>query len=337
MKCKSKTLLLPLLLLSFFSTYAIASPLNITIGSSLSTTPLSDNDESYWLSPSGNYAFGFYPLPCKTNDPVAQCYVVGIWNARSATKTLVWVANRDSLPFSGSSSILFTKYGTLVRISGDKEIALLSNIQEPASYAMINDNGNLVLYNSDSRIMWESFDYPTDTILPGQTLKSGFSLIASTSRSDHSSGRYILRITNDGDILIYHDYDFVYAINRYYKVRHVDMNLDSNGNLYLVDQNGLNIGSLTKGKMQTDNQNSSNPVIFRATLDSDGIFRLYREEIGSGKEKSWRLSSNKKILFVFLRDLLFVVIFVGILSCIYHAVTLRKNQPTQGELQLGTV
>ncbi|KAL5989768.1 hypothetical protein ACLOJK_010662 [Asimina triloba] len=51
----------------------------------------------------------------------------------------------------------------------------------------LGDIGNLLLYN-DSYTVWESFDEPTDTLLPGQMLNQEARLVASASAQNLSSG-----------------------------------------------------------------------------------------------------------------------------------------------------
>uniref|UniRef100_K4CG79 Protein kinase domain-containing protein n=1 Tax=Solanum lycopersicum TaxID=4081 RepID=K4CG79_SOLLC len=46
--------------------------------------------------------------------------------------------------------------------------------------------GNLVLFDTTNRTVWQSFDHPTDCLLPGQNLVSGQKLTASIS-ADNSS------------------------------------------------------------------------------------------------------------------------------------------------------
>ena len=60
------------------------------------------------------------------------------------------------------------------------------------SVAML-DSGNFVLYGNDSNVIWESFDFPTDTILWGQNLYGEDNLVSGVSTSDHSTGRYSLK------------------------------------------------------------------------------------------------------------------------------------------------
>ena len=65
------------------------------------------------------------------------------------------------------------------------------------------DSRNLVLYDKDSKFIWQSFDYPTDTILGDQALFTGGQLLSSLSESDHSTGRFHLVMQFDGNLVSY--------------------------------------------------------------------------------------------------------------------------------------
>ena len=52
----------------------------------------------------------------------------------------------------------------------------------------MHDNGNFVLYDSNSRIIWQSFDHPTNTLLPGQRLPPGKEIFSSASETDYGRG-----------------------------------------------------------------------------------------------------------------------------------------------------
>ncbi|KAK2973605.1 hypothetical protein RJ640_027515 [Escallonia rubra] len=60
----------------------------------------------------------------------------------------------------------------------------------------INLAGNLVLYDSNSSVIWHSFDHPTETWLPGQRLSSGQRLIASASLTNWIAGPFYLSLSN---------------------------------------------------------------------------------------------------------------------------------------------
>ncbi|KAL8461162.1 hypothetical protein ACS0TY_032586 [Phlomoides rotata] len=65
------------------------------------------------------------------------------------------------------------------------------------------DNGNFVLYNSESSIIWQSFDYPTDTLLQGQRLRPGSGLFSNESETDHSKGIFTLPMQTDDNLVQY--------------------------------------------------------------------------------------------------------------------------------------
>ena len=50
-------------------------------------------------------------------------------------------------------------------------------------YAAMLDTGNFVLASQDSSHFWQSFDHPTDTMLPTQTMSMGSKLVAHYSET----------------------------------------------------------------------------------------------------------------------------------------------------------
>uniref|UniRef100_A0A2N9H4Q6 Bulb-type lectin domain-containing protein n=1 Tax=Fagus sylvatica TaxID=28930 RepID=A0A2N9H4Q6_FAGSY len=69
----------------------------------------------------------------------------------------------------------------------------------------MRDSGNFVLYDyhNDSYVIWNSFDFPTDTISSGQNLSIMDRLVSSVSTSDKSSGRFYLDMQTDGNFVAY--------------------------------------------------------------------------------------------------------------------------------------
>ncbi|KAJ7956979.1 S-receptor kinase-like protein [Quillaja saponaria] len=125
-------------------------------------------------------------------------------------------------------------------------------------------------------VIWQSFDFPTDTLLGGQNLSSGSSLISSMSGSDHSSGGFLLNLQRDGNLVAYpvncsNGPEDSYGSTGTPSSDFSQLSLDKRGFLYLqglipfvlyISANGT-----YPGKIKTS--------IYRATLDTDGIFRLY--------------------------------------------------------------
>ncbi|XP_010060473.2 G-type lectin S-receptor-like serine/threonine-protein kinase At4g27290 isoform X4 [Eucalyptus grandis] len=126
---------------------------------------------------------------------------LGIWYKLSPEK-IVWVANRNN-PLTDSNGVLtFSGERNLVVLNRSKSVIWSSNssrvLRNPV--AQLLDSGNLVVSdNTSSRSgewSWQSFDYPTDTLLAGMrlgwNLKSGFEwrLTSWKSTDDPSSGDY---------------------------------------------------------------------------------------------------------------------------------------------------
>ncbi|KAI7985007.1 G-type lectin S-receptor-like serine/threonine-protein kinase LECRK4 [Camellia lanceoleosa] len=152
----------------------------INLGSSLS--PTSSTPPTSWSSSSGLFAFGFY-----TQD---TGFKVGIWLVLNRTETVVWTANRDDPPITSINSTLeLTRNGKLVLRTEHGKEKLIANTTGSAASALMLDSGNFVLYDTDSRVIWESFNFPTDTILGGQTLAMGGQLISGLSDTQYSTGR----------------------------------------------------------------------------------------------------------------------------------------------------
>ncbi|KAF5764527.1 putative non-specific serine/threonine protein kinase [Helianthus annuus] len=116
------------------------------------------------VSLDGNFEMGFFK-PGKSPN-----YYIGIWYKKVSTRTIVWVANRETR-ISDSSSKLKIMDGNLVLLDESNIQIWSTNIistTTPAS-VVLHDDGNLVLRygsNISSPPIWQSFDHPTHTLLP---------------------------------------------------------------------------------------------------------------------------------------------------------------------------
>ncbi|XP_062099729.1 G-type lectin S-receptor-like serine/threonine-protein kinase LECRK1 [Humulus lupulus] len=254
----------------------------ISLGLSLSP----NTNNSYWLSNSGKFAFGFYKI--QNNG-----FAVGIWFEQINQKTIVWTANRDSPPLSIDDTLLLNSEGRLVLLDkqGLQKVIIANSTQIVASASML-DSGNFVLHNSNSTIIWQSFDYPTDTLLPGQSLVAGNQLVSAVSETNRSTGRFRLYLQANGDL---GQYPAIYQggsllEQQYWSLDtegdNLSLNLDSNGQLYLVNSTGLNVKNVIE---------SRSLVMCRLTIDADGILRLYSHNLvkNSSWLAVWSSTSNK--------------------------------------------
>nr|POF00745.1 g-type lectin s-receptor-like serine/threonine-protein kinase [Quercus suber] len=144
---------------------------------------------------------------------------VGIWYYQITEQTIVWVANRDN-PLNDSSGILsINSHGNLVLHTQNQtlpiwstNIASVSSTNYSISIAQLLDVGNLVLVQQHSqRVLWQSFDYPTNTILPfmkvGLDQQTGLSryLTSWKSPDDPKIGKYSFKLDPIGypQLLLY--------------------------------------------------------------------------------------------------------------------------------------
>ncbi|KAK4711236.1 hypothetical protein R3W88_005749 [Solanum pinnatisectum] len=124
---------------------------------------------------------------------------VGIWY-RVSPKTIVWVANRDK-PIPVSDEILAIDIdvdGNLKVLDSKKNSYFSTGLVSASSSkrtAKLYDSGNLVLIDELSgERLWQSFDNPTDTFLPGMNMDSALKLTAwRVTQKDPSTGDYTFR------------------------------------------------------------------------------------------------------------------------------------------------
>ncbi|MFS7892111.1 putative bulb-type lectin domain-containing protein [Helianthus anomalus] len=94
---------------------------------------------------------------------------------------VVWSANRDYAVSSGAI-LNFTATGELVLQDIDGRTVWSTNTAGKSVVGMnLTDSGNLRLFDVNGSVVWQSFDYPTDCLLPGQRLFQGQKLIPSVS------------------------------------------------------------------------------------------------------------------------------------------------------------
>ncbi|KAK9084974.1 hypothetical protein Sjap_025385 [Stephania japonica] len=141
----------------------------------------------------------------------SQKRYVGIWFNKVPEQTVVWVANRNNPINDSSLGVLKVDgRGNLAIFNGNSSnqvwstsvpILITDNISSPTVICKLLDSGNLVLaHENKGDILWQSFDYPTHTIISGMKTgfnrKTGFnwSLTSWKSPDDPSSGDFVLSL-----------------------------------------------------------------------------------------------------------------------------------------------
>ncbi|XP_034898841.1 G-type lectin S-receptor-like serine/threonine-protein kinase At4g27290 isoform X4 [Populus alba] len=145
------------------------------------------------VSAGGTYELGFFS-PGKSKSRY-----LGIWYGKISVQTAVWVANRET-PLNDSSGVVrLTNEGLLVLLNRSGSIIWSSNTSTPARnpVAQLLDTGNLVVKeegdNNMENSLWQSFDYPGNTLIPGmkvgRNIKTGMDWYVTSWKSPDDPSR----------------------------------------------------------------------------------------------------------------------------------------------------
>ncbi|KAI3778596.1 hypothetical protein L2E82_07976 [Cichorium intybus] len=113
---------------------------------------------------------------------------------------VLWSANRD-YPVSYGAVLNLTAAGELVLHDVDGSIVWTTNTTGKSIAGMnLTDNGNLVLFDGHKSMVWQSFDHPTDCLVPGQKFSHGQKLISSVSSSNWTAQKdlFSFQLTANG-------------------------------------------------------------------------------------------------------------------------------------------
>uniref|UniRef100_A0A7N2LUY9 Uncharacterized protein n=1 Tax=Quercus lobata TaxID=97700 RepID=A0A7N2LUY9_QUELO len=152
------------------------------------------------VSNENNFALGFF-------SPGNSSYqYLGIWFVKVTKQTVVWVAKMND-PINDSSGVLsINQFGNLVLHDGFNRLLWSTNVSvqgTTSSVAQLQDSGNLVLIQGNNKkVLWQSFDHPTDTLLPNMRL--GLNRIIGLDRfltswksqDDPGSGDYLYKMNS---------------------------------------------------------------------------------------------------------------------------------------------
>ncbi|KVH91635.1 G-type lectin S-receptor-like serine/threonine-protein kinase CES101 [Cynara cardunculus var. scolymus] len=162
------------------------------------------NRTSQLVSPGRNFTLGFFPITDTNNT------YLGIWYTNDNQSRKVWVAN-PSIPITSSSSVLMIDPGTskLIIATGGTTLVNISNNESGRGSnltATLEDTGNFHLKDeTDNRILWQSFDHPTNVLLPdmklGSDLRTGqsWNLTSWMSNEKPDLGAFMLSWEPDGE------------------------------------------------------------------------------------------------------------------------------------------
>jgi hypothetical protein len=157
--------------------------------------------EETLVSSGERFELGFFNA---TGSASPERYV-GIWY-KWDKQTVVWVANRDSPVLNGSPGVSFgiAEDGKLkVWDINTRKVywtAGVENYRSTNRNLKLMNSGNLVLRDEQyATTLWESFQYPTDTFLPGMKMDEELTLTSWRGDGDPGSGNFTFKQDQEGE------------------------------------------------------------------------------------------------------------------------------------------
>ncbi|XP_051113461.1 G-type lectin S-receptor-like serine/threonine-protein kinase SD3-1 [Andrographis paniculata] len=263
----------PLVLLLLFSCVFSGG---VCGGSTTASVPLGfvlhayDRDK-YWLSENGAFTFGFLEI-------AGDEFVVGIkYNLGDRSVNLpVWTVGAG-LRVAANASFSLAMDGRFVLMKNPSGIILWSSNTSnlDVQKATLLNNGNLVLLSGKDEVLWESFSSPTNTLLPGQTLRYPQSLRALSTRS--ISSYYSLVISPVGELELVWEHNVTYWRSRFSSK---EARFESSGFFALYDDRHRTVWSVSP----IDYEDTS-VSLRHLRIDRDGNLRIYSWD---DKSHTWK-------------------------------------------------
>jgi hypothetical protein len=238
-------------------------------GSSLA---VEDHERPFLTSPDGTFSCGF-------REAGENAFSFSVWYTGAVEKTAVWTANPGAPVNGRGSRISFRRDGGLALDDANGTTVWESKTSGGGGALVVSllDTGNLVILdpsnNNGSRSAWQSFDWPTDTLVPSQPLTKHMKLVA---------GDFSLYYDNDNVLRLLYDGPEISSIywpnpdNDPFKNGRTTYNssrigvLDDNGLFLSSDNLGVNASDLGPG------------VKRRMTIEQDGNVRIYSMNPSTG-------------------------------------------------------
>uniref|UniRef100_A0A0D3HHT7 Receptor-like serine/threonine-protein kinase n=1 Tax=Oryza barthii TaxID=65489 RepID=A0A0D3HHT7_9ORYZ len=252
-----------------------------------------DHATDVLLSPDGTFAAGLYGV-----SPTV--FTFSVWFARAAGRTVVWSANRARPVHSKRSRLkLSGRRGALVLTDYDGEVVWNSTVSASATAARarLHDSGNLAIEDGSGNVLWQSFDHPTDTLLPTQRIAAGEAMVSADKLL--AAGFYSFRFSDYAMLsLVYdnHEMSSIYWPNPYYSYWQNSRKIYNFTREAFFDASG-HFSSSDNATFGAADLGKNVAVRRRLTLDTDGNLRLYSlDEVAGTWLVSWMAFSNPCII-----------------------------------------
>ncbi|KAI7736281.1 hypothetical protein M8C21_022731 [Ambrosia artemisiifolia] len=242
------------------------------------------------------YELGFFNPANSTNR------YLGIWFKNIAEKTIIWVANREN-PISISenrSTLTIANDGNLRILDGNQKTVWSTNVrgQFNGTIAQLTDMGDFCINDTTSgSILWESFDYPGNSLLPGMKLGTkgntqGKHLMSSwKSDDDPTPGSFVVGLSAEQppQVFIWINSKPNWRSGPWDGGKFIGIPEQDAGYSELVN---LMPGNSQEGAYLTINLLKSSHIQ-RLYLQPDGVFRLKYWGDGSGiRNVSWEVPAS---------------------------------------------
>jgi Protein kinase domain/D-mannose binding lectin/S-locus glycoprotein domain len=155
------------------------------------------NSKGFGLS----FAIGFYCFsPCKSFS--LSIFIINANSGGGITLVsppqVIWSANQVH-PVHENATLELTSQNGLTLRDHDGSLVWTTNVTSRSVAGMnITRSGNLVLFDVNDSIIWQSFDHPTDSLVIGQSLAGGMRIIANSSSTDSAESQLYLTLLADG-------------------------------------------------------------------------------------------------------------------------------------------
>ncbi|KAF8083760.1 hypothetical protein N665_0754s0016 [Sinapis alba] len=273
---------------------------SVPVGESLTASD-SQQISSSWLSPSGDFALGFRKI--QPNDG----FTLSIWFYKIPNTTIVWHAqdvNTTSGLVPAGSKVTLTADRGLV-LADPRGHQLWSSSLNPSNGSVhqgqMTDAGNFRLLSKDSsKDLWSSFDNPTDTLLPTQSLDVGRNLSSRRTETSIRKGKFRLSLGLDGNLeLLVLNSNSLSDSDVYFNYYQTDTKAPNpSGTRLVFNQSGYMYVLLSDNstfnlyKDLLDSPVSSTDFYHLAVLHFDGVLAQYYHPKRS-TERGWRLAWSK--------------------------------------------
>ncbi|KNA11821.1 hypothetical protein SOVF_131610 [Spinacia oleracea] len=260
-------------------------------GSILSTTVVASSflrrsasltvKDSSLTSPDKTFSCGFYSIG-STN-----AYYLSIWFTNSNDKTVVWVANRDKPVNRRGSKLSLRRNGVMVLTDFDGTTAWETNTTATSNVDRVEllNTGNLVLKDNAGNILWQSFDFITDTLLPSQLFTKNKRLVSKVGSQMFGLGSFSFFFDTDNVLKLVYDGPEISSI--YWPDTQLEAYQNgrtnyNNSRVAMLDDTGMFSSSDQLQFSVSDVGDVHVRIKRRLTLDYDGNLRVYSLNESSG-------------------------------------------------------